>query len=68
MNLMPMRWWHIEDAIALDADLFGPEKWSLRMMWSELAQVYTRYYLVMLDGAELVGYAGLAELGDEASV
>jgi ribosomal-protein-alanine N-acetyltransferase len=68
MNLEPMRWWHIEPAIVLDADLFGPEKWSIGMLWSELAQAPTRHYLVALEGDELIGYGGLAALGDEGFI
>ncbi|HEX3814231.1 MAG TPA: ribosomal protein S18-alanine N-acetyltransferase [Mycobacteriales bacterium] len=68
MKTERMRWWHIEPAIALDADLFGPEQWSVRMLWSELAQAPTRHYLVAVDGAELIGYAGLAALGDEGFI
>lgn len=68
MNVAPMRWWHIAPAIKLDAELFGPERWSLRMLWNELAQHATRYYLVAEDDGELVGYAGLAAYADEAFI
>jgi len=66
-----MRWWHIAAAADLDAELFGVERWSAAMIWNELAQADTRYYVVAVDhsaDAELVGYAGLAMFGDEASV
>ena len=53
------RWWHVEDAVPIEADLFGPERWTAAMFWNELANGH--HYLVALDGAvEVVGYAGLA--------
>lgn len=68
MNLAPMRWWHIAPAIELDAELFGPEQWSVRMLWNELAQPTTRHYLIADEDGELVGYAGAAIFADEASI
>jgi [ribosomal protein S18]-alanine N-acetyltransferase len=54
-----MRWWHIEEILPIEADLFGVEQWSAAMFWNELAN--GRHYLVALDGAGAVaGYAGLA--------
>jgi len=60
------RWWHIADVLRLEEDLFGAEKWSAAMFWNELA--HRHFYLVALDGSEVVGYAGLAVTGDEAWV
>src|SRR5262249_10894022 len=68
ITLQPMRWWHIDEAMRLDADLFGPEQWSVRMMWGELAQVTTRYYLIAVEDGRLIGYGGLAALGDEGFI
>ncbi|MEV1288463.1 ribosomal protein S18-alanine N-acetyltransferase [Micromonospora sp. NPDC049679] len=53
------RWWHIDEVLPIEADLFGAEKWSAGMFWNELAAGH--FYLVALDGAGTVaGYAGLA--------
>jgi ribosomal-protein-alanine N-acetyltransferase len=53
------RWWHIPAALAIEADLFGTERWTAAMFWNELANGH--HYLVALDtGGEVVGYAGLA--------
>jgi ribosomal-protein-alanine N-acetyltransferase len=68
MILAPMRWWHIAPAIELDAELFGPEQWSIRMLWGELAQPASRHYLIAEDDGEMVGYAGLAAYADEAFI
>jgi ribosomal-protein-alanine N-acetyltransferase len=65
VRLARLRWWHIEELLPIEADLFGAERWSAAAFWSELAQGH--YYLVALDtdgvhgrpGAVL-GYAGLA--------
>ena len=63
-----MRWWHVESALALEAELFGDEPWTAHHFWSELGQVATRWYRVALDGPALVGYAGLCDYPDEAYV
>jgi [ribosomal protein S18]-alanine N-acetyltransferase len=52
------RWWHIEQVIPIEADLFGAEQWSAAMFWNELASGH--HYLVALDGDRLLGYAGLS--------
>jgi ribosomal-protein-alanine N-acetyltransferase len=59
MRIERFRWWHIADALPIEADLFGPEKWSAAMFWNELAQRH--HYLVALDDdGTVTGYAGLA--------
>ena len=66
MEIQRFRWWHIADVLLLEEDLFGAEKWSSAMFWNELAQ--GNFYLVVVDGDEVLGYAGLAATGDEAWV
>lgn len=68
VTLQRMRWWHVEQLLGLERSLFGEEPWSARLFWSELGQLDTRYYLVALDEAEVVGYAGLCDYPDEAFV
>ena len=65
--LRPMRWHDVDPVAALERDLFD-DAWSAEMFWDELAQTGTRTYLVAEDGGGIVGYAGLAEMGDEAYV
>jgi len=58
-RLARFRWWHIEEVLPIEADLFGAEQWSAAMFWNELANGH--YYLIALDGAgQALGYAGLA--------
>jgi ribosomal-protein-alanine N-acetyltransferase len=67
VRLTRFRWWHIDDVLAIEADLFGAEQWSPGMFWNELASGH--HYLVALDDAgALIGYAGLAVTPDEAWV
>jgi ribosomal-protein-alanine N-acetyltransferase len=56
-----MRWWHVDELLVIEEDLFGPEKWTATMFWNELAHGY--HYVVALDGERVVGYAGLAVTG-----
>lgn len=63
----PMRWWHIEQITALEEILFpGDSPWTAPMFWNELACGH--YYVVVLNGENVSGYAGLAIVGDEAEV
>ncbi len=53
------RWWHIDEVLLIEADLFGAEQWSAAMFWNELS--HGHFYLVASDdGGTLLGYAGLA--------
>ncbi|MDG4763737.1 ribosomal protein S18-alanine N-acetyltransferase [Solwaraspora sp. WMMD406] len=56
------RWWHIDQVLPIEADLFGAERWSAEMFWNELANGH--HYLAALDAAgDVVGYAGLTVAG-----
>jgi [ribosomal protein S18]-alanine N-acetyltransferase len=67
VELRPMRWWDLDVVVALEGELFE-DAWSAELFWSELAQRDTRTFLTAWDGAEIVGYAGLADLPDAAWV
>ena len=67
-RLERMRWWQLDQVLALEATLFEGELWTSYHFWSELGQVATRHYLVALDGDRVVGYAGLCDHPDEAFV
>jgi [ribosomal protein S18]-alanine N-acetyltransferase len=59
VTLTRMRWWHIDEILPIEADLFGAEMWSAPMFWSELAGGH--HYVVALDGnGHVTGYGGLA--------
>jgi ribosomal-protein-alanine N-acetyltransferase len=61
-----LRWWHIEELLPIEADLFGAEQWSAGMFWNELASGH--HYLVIMDGGgRIAGYAGLAVNGPDES-
>jgi [ribosomal protein S18]-alanine N-acetyltransferase len=59
VTLTRMRWWHIDEILPIEANLFGAELWSAPMFWSELAA--GNHYVVALDGnGHVAGYGGLA--------
>ncbi|TDB73644.1 ribosomal protein S18-alanine N-acetyltransferase [Micromonospora sp. KC721] len=67
MRLTRFRWWHIDEVLPIEVDLFGAEQWSASMFWNELANGH--WYRVALDAdGALLGYAGLAVQPDEAWV
>jgi ribosomal-protein-alanine N-acetyltransferase len=63
-----MRWWHIDEVLALEETLFVDDRWSAVTYWSELGQLDTRHYLVAVEAGRIVGYAGLCDYPDEAFV
>jgi ribosomal-protein-alanine N-acetyltransferase len=68
VTLERFRWWHVPGALALEEALFADERWTARTFWSELGQVDTRHYVVLLEQDRVVGYAGLCDYPDEAWV
>lgn len=59
VHLGRFRWWHIDQVLPIEADLFGAEQWSPAMFWNELASRH--HYLVATDDdGSVLGYAGLA--------
>ncbi|MFI6127961.1 ribosomal protein S18-alanine N-acetyltransferase [Micromonospora sp. NPDC051141] len=59
MRLSRFRWWHVDEVLPIEADLFGAEQWSPGMFWNELANGH--FYLVAIDDdGTVAGYAGLA--------
>lgn len=66
--LRPMRWWDVGNAVAVERAAFPDDAWSPETFWSELAERATRTYLVAEVDAELVGYAGIAVVADEADL
>ncbi|SCF15403.1 ribosomal protein S18-alanine N-acetyltransferase [Micromonospora mirobrigensis] len=66
-RLERFRWWHIDQVLRIEADLFGAEQWSPGMFWNELANGH--FYLVATDAdGAVLGYAGLTVQADEAWV
>jgi len=65
-----VRWEDIPHLARLEQQIFGPDAWSERTWWQELAGRPRRWYVVAVDGTEadrcLVGYAGL-DLGGEVA-
>ena len=58
VRLGRFRWWHVDEVLPLEADLFGAERWSPAMFWNELANGH--HYLVATDDdGTVLGYAGL---------
>ena len=58
LSITRLRWWHIDDLLPLEVDLFGPERWTAAMFWNELAS--GQQYVLATRDSQIVGYAGLA--------
>ncbi|MGB9377099.1 MAG: ribosomal protein S18-alanine N-acetyltransferase [Mycobacteriales bacterium] len=74
IDLQRMRWWQIASIMPIEIDLFGAERWTVGVFWSELAEYASRHYLVATEprpaGEEpdVVGYAGLSTYGPESYI
>ena len=62
--LQRLRWFHLDQVLAIEEDLFGAEKWSPAMFWNELANGH--HYLAAIEDGAIIGYAGLAVVRPEA--
>ena len=67
VQLVPMKWWHIEEVAQLEQQLFPVDAWSIEQFWAEMAQA-TRYYFLAVDDSAVLGYAGLFALAPDADV
>ena len=64
-----MRWWDLEEVLALERALFADQPWTAGQLWSELARVpESRWYVVARRAGRIVGYAGVFVVGHEADV
>lgn len=74
ISISPMRWWHIEQAMVWESELFANSAWSAAQMWSELARDQRRYYVLTAAGEgtdmpeSVLGYAGISILAPDADV
>ena len=66
VTLERLRWFHLDQVLAIEADLFGVEQWSPAMFWNEFANGH--HYIAAVENAAIVGYAGLAVVRPEAWV
>lgn len=66
-DVIAMRWWHVPQVQAIEAELFPQDPWSSEQFWQELAQP-TRTYRVCVEGDEVVGYAGTFAMPPDADI
>ncbi len=62
------RWQDIPQLSDLEAELFRDDAWSESTWWAELAGRPRRDYVVVLDGEQVCGYAGLDHGGQSSDV
>ena len=66
VTLQRLRWFQLDEVLAIEEDLFGVEQWSPAMFWNELA--HGHHYVAAVEDGRVVGYAGLAVVRPEAWV
>jgi len=67
-TLRDVHWTDIEQLAQLERELFADDAWSQQTWWAELAGRPRRDYVAEVEGAEVLGYAGLDHGGDVADV
>lgn len=67
-TLRDVHWTDIEQLAQLERELFAVDAWSQQTWWAELAGRPRRDYVAEVEGAEVLGYAGLDHGGDVADV
>ena len=67
-TLRDVHWTDIEQLARLERELFADDAWSQQTWWAELAGRPRRDYVAEVEGAEVLGYAGLVHGGDVADV
>jgi ribosomal-protein-alanine N-acetyltransferase len=68
-GLRRMRWWDVDDVMALERELFPHDAWSIEQFWGELAHApESRWYAVHEDDDVVDGYVGLYAVPPEGDV
>lgn len=57
-RIEPMKRRHMREVLDIERSVYV-RPWSAALFFSEISQRKSRYYIVALDGDELLGYAGL---------
>ena len=68
VTLRPMARDDLRAVMRLEEELFAPDTWTRSMYLEELGLTDTRWYLVAVDGEDVVGYAGLIAYPEEAHI
>jgi len=67
--LSPMRWWHLDEVLAIESVEFGPAAWTREQYYAELA-AEDRWLQVarMGSGDAIVGYVDVSVIGRVADL
>jgi ribosomal-protein-alanine N-acetyltransferase len=66
VTIRPMKWWDLDEVLAIEQVVFGATAWPPESYWGELARP-DRYYVVGVSD-EVRGYAGLWMVPPDADV
>lgn len=68
VTVRPVHSRDVDTLVEAEREIFPDRPWDAVAWWSELAARPRREYLVLLDGDELLGYAGLDHQDDVADI
>lgn len=66
-ELQPLRWWHLDEVLIIENDLFGSTAWSREQFYAELATP-GRWLRVARDPDGTLGYVDVAVNGRDADL
>lgn len=64
----PMRWWHLEEVVAIEDSVFGATAWTLETFLAELAAADRWLRVAEAPSGEILGYIDVAMGGREADL
>jgi ribosomal-protein-alanine N-acetyltransferase len=67
-TIRPLRWWDLEEVLAIEVQAFGASAWPAESFWGELARPDRVYLAAEDDHDRVCGYAGLWTLPPDADV
>lgn len=68
VRLRPLTLADLPTVMLIEEELFAPDSWSEAMLRDELRRTSTRFYLVAAVEAEIAGYGGFVDYGDEGHI
>ncbi len=63
-----MRWWDLDEVIAIEGAVFGRGAWTMEQFYGELAAVGRWLRLVRSDDGRIAGYVDVAVSGRDADL
>lgn len=68
LTLRPLRWWHLEEVLGIEAELFPSTPWTVEQFYGELAAAGRWMRVACDEQGRILGYLDVAVVGDQADL